>query len=490
MSDEFNGTPTEVGTGGDSLTTDMNKQFNLADMAWIGVAGALVWIMIPGIGLLYSGLSRKKHALSLLWASMMAISVVSFQWFFWGYSLVFSHNVYGSFLGSLQFIGFRNVLGAPSVVSSVPDVLFAFFQGMFACVTGCLMIGGACERARLGPMMFFLFIWITIVYCPIACWTWNPEGWLASLGGLDYAGGGPVHIASGHGALIYALILGKRNDPVAKKGLPKYKPHSITSVVLGTVFLWFGWFGFNAGSAGNASIRAWYSAVSTNLAAAVGALTWMFVDYFRSGGKWTTVSLCSGAIAGLVCITPAAGFVPIWSAVIFGVAGGVACNFAVDLKNLIHIDDGLDVWALHGVGGSVGSVLTGIFAADYVTALDGATIIDGGWINHNYVQVGYQLAGMSAIIAWSSICTAIILLIQDKIPFLKLRLKPEEEELGTDAAQIGEFTYQEDEIYIPEPVRSHTSQKVPAQHALIDDQINTDGTSTGGEAEKKNDIIV
>lgn len=474
---------TGVGTGGDSLTVDLNSQFELANMAWVGVAAILVWIMVPGIGLLYSGLSRKKHALSLLWASMMAVSLISFQWFFWGYSLVFSHNVYSEFIGSLQFIGLRNVLGNPSVVSALPDTVFCFFQGMFACVTGCLMVGGACERARLGPMMVFLFIWVTIVYCPIACWTWNPEGWLAKLGGLDYAGGGPVHITSGHGALIYALILGKRNDPVAGKGLPKYKPHSVTSVVLGTVFLWFGWFGFNGGSAGTSTIRAWFSNINTNVAAATGALTWMFVDYFRSGGKWTTVGLCSGAIAGLVGVTPAAGFVPIWASFIIGVVTAIGCNFAVDVKNLIGIDDGLDVWALHGVGGSIGSVLTGIFAADYVAALDG-TEIDGGWINHNYVQVGYQLAGMMAIIGWTCVVTAIILLIQDRIPFLRLRLRPEEEEMGTDHVQIGEFTYEEDMSYIPEPVRSNASKMPPAQPALIDDQINTDGTSVEKEEKK------
>ncbi|KAH3675704.1 hypothetical protein WICPIJ_009291 [Wickerhamomyces pijperi] len=463
---------TGVGAGGDSLTVDLNQQFDLANMAFIGLAGVLVWIMIPGVGLLYSGLSRKKHALSLLWASMMAIAVVSFQWFFIGYSLTFSHSVKSEFIGSLQFIGLRNVLGAPSVVSSLPDIVFCFFQGMFACITGCLMIGGACERARLGPMMVFLFVWITIVYCPIACWTWNPEGWLAKLGGLDYAGGGPVHITSGHGALMYALILGKRNDPVAGKGLPKYKPHSVTSVVLGTVFLWFGWFGFNGGSAGNTTIRAWYSNVNTNLAAASGSLAWLFVDYFRCGGKWTTVGLCSGAIAGLVGITPGAGFVPIWAAFIIGIVTAIGCNFAVDLKNLLRIDDGLDVYALHGVGGAIGCVMTGIFAADYVTATDGATFIAGGWINHNYVQVGYQLAGMCAIIGWTCVVTAAILLIQNQIPFLKLRLSPEEEELGTDAHQIGEFTYQEDMIYVPEPVRSKSINEVP-QHQLIDDQIHT-----------------
>jgi Amt family ammonium transporter len=279
---------------------------------------------------------------------------------------------------------------------------------------------------------------------------------------------------------MYALILGKRNDPVAKS-LPKYKPHSVTSVVLGVAFLWFGWFGFNGGSAGNATIRAWFSCLNTNVAAAVGGLTWMFVDYFRYGGlrgegKWTTVGLCSGVVAGLVAITPAAGFVPVWASVIIGFLGAVACNFAVDIKGWIGIDDGVDVWALHGVGGAVGAALTGIFAADYVAALDGSTENDGGWLNHNYVQLGYQLAGLTSVAAYSSVVTALILLIMDRIPFLKLRLSAEEEELGTDEVQIGEFTYLEETMYIPEPVISNKSAKVPPMNA-IDDQIATDATS-------------
>ena len=477
---EFTGIPTDTGTGGNSLDTDLNTPYDKANMAWIMVAGSFVWLMVPGIGLLYSGLSRKKHALSLLWASIMTISVVTFQWYWWGYSLVFSHNTRGNgFIGTLSEFGFKNVLGAPSAAGTVPDILFAWFQGMFAMVTGILMVGGACERARLFPMMVFLFLFITIVYCPIACWTWNPEGWLATLGALDYAGGGPVHICSGHGALIYALILGRRNDPLTKSGVPKYKPHSVTSVVLGTVFTWIGWIGgFNPGSAGNATIRAWYSAYSTNLAAACGALTWMFIDYFRSGRKWTTVGLCSGAISGLVGITPAAGFVPLWASVIIGIVTAAGCNLAVDLKNLLKIDDGLDVYALHGVGGCIGSVLTGIFAADYINALAGveSSPIDGGWINHNYKQVGYQLAAVCATIAWTCVVTACLLLILDRIPFLRLRLRPEEEELGTDEAEIGEFTYEEDAVYIPEPIRSKSIAEAPP--ANIDDKIHTGNNSS------------
>lgn len=499
MSYNFTGTPTGEGTGGNSLTTDLNTQFDLANMGWIGVASAGVWIMVPGIGLLYSGLSRKKHALSLLWASMMASAVCIFQWFFWGYSLAFSHNTRGNgFIGTLEFFGFRNVLGAPSSVSSLPDILFAVYQGMFAAVTGALMLGGACERARLFPMMVFLFLWMTIVYCPIARWVWNAEGWLVKLGGLDYAGGLCVHLTSGHGGLVYALILGKRNDPVTRKGMPKYKPHSVTSVVLGTVFLWFGWMFFNGGSAGNATIRAWYSIMSTNLAAACGGLTWMVIDYFRCGRKWTTVGLCSGIIAGLVGITPAAGFVPIWSAVVIGVVTGAGCNLAVDLKSLLRIDDGLDCYSIHGVGACIGCVLTGIFAADYVNATAGSYIspIDGGWINHHYKQVGYQLAGMCAALAWTVTVTSILLLTMNAIPFLKLRLSADEEELGTDAAQIGEFTYEESTAYIPEPIRSKTSAQMPPPHENIDDKIvgNTDAeknsTPSDASSTKNTDHIV
>lgn len=426
-------------TGGDSLTEDLNKPFNEADMVWVMTSACLVWIMIPGVGLLYSGLSRKNHGLSMVWSSIMAVSLVSFQWFFWGYSLTFSPRG-GAFLGKLDNFCMMDVLAAPSVSTAVPDIVFMFFQGMFAAITGMIMVGGAYERARLGPMMVFLFIWMTIVYCPVANWTWNSHGWIAVLGGLDFAGGGPVHMSSGAGALAYALICGKRHDPSAE-GIPTYRPHNVISVVFGTIFLWFGWFGFNGGSSGNATIRGFYAAANTNLAASCGALAWMFVDYFRKGRKYSTVALCSGAIAGLVGITPAAGFVPIYTAVPIGVITAVACNFAVDLKHLLRIDDGLDVFALHGVGGFTGSVLTGLFAADYIAALDGATEIDGGWMNHHYVQLGYQLAGATATLAWSFGISCVTLLVMNRIPYLKIRMDPEDETRGTDECQLGEFGF-------------------------------------------------
>ncbi|CAK9441098.1 uncharacterized protein LODBEIA_P49670 [Lodderomyces beijingensis] len=452
---------TGTGTGGDVFQVDLSKQFNQGDMVWIGISAVIVSLMIPGVGLLYSGISRKKHALSLLWASMMAGCVTAFQWYFWGYSLIFAHN--GSrFLGTLQNFCLKDVLGAPSVVSSLPDILFCFYQGMFAAVTGILVVGAGCERARLGPMMVFLFIWLTVVYAPIAYWTWGGDGWLIHLGALDFAGGGPVHENSGFSALAYSLWLGKRHDPLTAGKVPKYKPHSVSSIVLGTAFLWFGWFGFNGGSTGNADIRSWYACVNTNIAAAFGGLTWMLVDYWRTGGKWSTVGLCTGIIAGLIGITPAAGYVPVYFAMIFGIIPGIVCNFAVDLKMYLGIDDGMDVWALHGIGGLVGNLLTGLFAADYVAMIDG-TEIEGGWINQHYIQLAYQLAGSVAVAAWSFGVTSIILLAMDRIPFLRLRLHEDEEMLGTDLAQIGEFAYYQDDEevspYVLEPIRSSEAMK-------------------------------
>ncbi|ODV77682.1 ammonium transporter [Suhomyces tanzawaensis NRRL Y-17324] len=483
---------TGTGTGGDILVVDLNKQFDKADMAWIGASAALVWIMIPGVGLLYSGLSRKQHALSLLWASIMAACLTGFQWFFWGYSLTFSHTSGSPILGNLDNFALMKVFGAPSAITSIPDILFCFYQGMFAATTAILMVGAGCERARLGPMMVFLFCWLTVVYCPIAYWTWNPTGWLFKLGALDFAGGGPVHENSGFAALAYSLILGKRHDPVATGKVPKYKPHSVSSIVLGTVFLWFGWFGFNGGSTGNASIRSWYACVNSNVAAASGGLTWMFVDYFRTGGKWSTVGLCMGAIAGLVGITPAAGYVPVYTSVVFGVVPAILCNFAVDLKNILQIDDGMDVFALHGIGGICGSFLTGLFATNYVTASDGsvaadpATEIAGGWMNHNYKQLGYQLAGSCSVGLWSFVLTSILLLIMDRIPKLRIRLHEDEEILGTDLAQIGEHAYfEEDEMVNPEqspfviePVRSTAPRIAKLKASATSKEHDTDEPKT------------
>jgi len=452
-------------TGGDSRLYNLNVFYNPGDIAWMITSTALVLLMIPGVGFFYSGLARRKSALSLLWLSVMATAVVSFQWFFWGYSLAFSHKA-GKYIGALDNFGLMNVLGAPSVGSPrIPDLMFCVYQGMFAAITVALAVGAVAERGRMLPCIIYMFVWTTIIYDPIACWTWNPSGWVFQMGGLDFAGGTPVHIASGCAALAYSYMLGKRSGHGTQE--LNYRPHNVTHIVIGTVFLWVGWFGFNAGSALSANLRAVMAAVCTNLAACVGGITWCLVDY-RLERKWSTVGFCSGVIAGLVCITPGSGYVPAWAAVVFGVCGGVACNYATKLKYFLRCDDALDIFAVHGVGGFIGNILTAFFAADYIAHLDGYTVIDGGWLNHHWIQLGYQLADSFTGGAYSFLGTCLIHgaldFIGRVIPAFRLRATEEEEAAGIDDVEIGEFAY--DYVELTREV------KIP------DDDIIDEGMST------------
>ena len=301
-----------------------------------------------------------------------------------------------------------------------------------------LAVGAIAERGRLGPMMVFIFVWSTLVYDPIANWTWNANGWSFKLGGLDFAGGTPVHISSGTAALALSIYLGKRRGYGTER--LAYKPHNSSYVVLGTVLLWFGWFGFNGGSALSANMRAANACIITNLAAAVSGLTWMLWDY-RLERKWSVVGFCSGGIVGLVAITPASGFVGPSASVAFGVVAGTVCNFATKLKFIFNYDDPLDIFASHGVGGIVGNLLTGLFAQKQVAALDGFSVINGGWIDHNWVQLGYQLADSTAGFAYSLVMTTAILWVMHFIPGLRLRATEEAEIVGIDDAEMGEFAY-------------------------------------------------
>lgn len=286
--------------------------------------------------------------------------------------------------------------------------------------------------------MVFLFCWLTLVYCPLACWTWNPNGWSFIMGGLDFAGGTPVHISSGTASLAIALYLGKRRGYGTER--LAYKPHNTAFVVIGTVFLWFGWFGFNGGSALSANLRAVQACIVTNLSASIGGLTWMFLDY-RLERKWSAVGFCSGAISGLVGITPAAGFVGSPAAVAIGAITAIACNFATKLKFLIRVDETLDVFASHGIGGMVGCFLTGLFAQGSVAGFDGITDIPGGWVSHNWIQAGYQMADLTAGFAYTFVMTTIICWLLHFIPGLRLRASEEAEIIGIDDAYLGEFAY-------------------------------------------------
>jgi Amt family ammonium transporter len=323
----------------DCFSANEADPLTLGNISWTLCSTALVWIMIPGVGFFYSGLLRRKNALSMIYFSMMALAVVSFQWFFWGYSLTFSEGA-SSYIGDLKYFSLQGVHDQHFVNSKpIPPLVFCVYELMFAAFTPVLALGGFAERCRLGPVAVFVFVWSTLVYDPIACWTWNPNGWSFKMGGLDWAGGTPVHISSGAAALAICIYLGPRAG-YGTESLA-YKPHNITYVVLGTVLLWFGWFGFNGGSALSANLRAAQACIVTNLAASVGGLTWMLWDY-RIGRKWSAVGFCSGAVSGLVAITPAAGFVGAPAAVAFGAVAGTVCNFATQLKYLLHYDDCLD----------------------------------------------------------------------------------------------------------------------------------------------------
>lgn len=419
-----------------STTADPNAPYSPGDVGFTLVSAALVWIMIPGVGYFYSGMARSKNALSLILLSVISIAVVSFQWWLWGFSLTFSKTA-SRFIGNFDNVFFRNTLSDPSIGSpKIPDLVFAIYQCMFAAITPALAIGSAAERGRLVPAVVFIFVWATLVYDPIACWTWNTNGWSNFMGGLDFAGGTPVHISSGSAALAYCILVGKRHG----HGTDEFKPHNVANTVLGCCFLWFGWFGFNGGSALAGNLRAAMACTVTNLAASTAGLTWMLLDY-RLERKLSALGFCAGAVAGLVAITPGSGFVGAPASVVFGVVGGAACNFAVKLKYVFDFDDALDVFAVHAVGGAVGNILTGIFAQKSIAALDGITVINGGWLDGHWIQLGYQLADSLSGSSYSFVVTYIILFIMNKIPGLSLRSDHDAELKGLDEAEMGELAY-------------------------------------------------
>lgn len=431
---EFNGTNSAL--GGDSHTENLNQWYQSGDQAYIIVASAMVLVMVPGLGFLYSGLARRKSALSLIWACLGSSSIITFQWYFWGYSLAFGNG--SAFIGNLSKIGLRNTLGAPSPGSPlIPDLLYAFYQMQFCAVTCAIIVGCIAERGRLIPMMVFIFCWATIVYCPLACWVWNVNGWFYVWGGLDYAGGVPVEIGSGVTALAYSMILGRRQE----KMMLNFRPHNVSLVTLGTVFLWFGWLGFNGGSAFGANLRAVMACWNSNITAMFAAMTWVVLDW-RLARKWSMVGWCSGTISGLVAATPASGYITPWGSVVLGIVTGAVCNFATKIKFWIKIDDSLDVFAEHGVAGMIGLLFNGLFGASYIIGLDGVNNgIAGGWIDHNWKQLYIQFCVILAASAYTFVVSAILAFAIDKIPGLKLRASEQAELLGMDDDQLGEFAY-------------------------------------------------
>lgn len=410
--------------------------FNGGDVSFIIVSGALVFFMVPGLAFLYSGLARRKSALSLIWAVAAANAMVMFQWFFWGYSLAFSTTTTNGYIGDLRHFGLRKVLGLPSPGSAlIPELLFSFFQMEFAAVTVAILMGAIAERGRVLPMFIFSFFWLTLVYCPLAHWVWNPNGWAFKWGVLDFAGGGPVEIGSGIGGLAYSWVLGRRTE----RELINFRPHNVSNVTLGTFMLMFGWLGFNGGSAYGANLRAVMAIWNTLLCGGFAGSVWCLLDY-RIERKWSMVGFCSGTIAGLVAATPASGFIEPWGALVLGVVAGAVCNYATKIKFLLRIDDALDLFAEHAVGGIVGLIFNAFLGSTDIIALDGVNIgIEAGWVDRNWKQMYKQIAYIVATSAYTFVMTAVIAKGIDMVPGLHLRGGDEAEELGMDEVEIGEF---------------------------------------------------
>ncbi|KAJ3050283.1 hypothetical protein HK097_008752 [Rhizophlyctis rosea] len=402
--------------------------------AWVMASAALVLLMLPGLGYFYSGLSHHKNALVFLHLCMLSLAIVSIQWFLWGFSLSFSPNSTNGFIGDIHFMGFRNVDAQPYPGTVISTDVFAMFQGLFCALTAALPFGSAADRTRVLPSLFFIVIWATFVYNPIAYWAWAPNGWLRTRGYLDFAGGAAVEIASGFAGLAFALYMGPRKTRIIDE-----KPHNVGYVILGTAMLWFGWLGFNAGSATSADARAGMALITTHLCGATAGLTWMLCEYVPSK-KYSAVGFCTGAVAGLVSITPAAGFVAPWAAVVIGVVSGSVCRWvSVMTKKGGRLDDTLDVFAVHGVGGIIGTLLTGVFAQEWIIGLNSTGT--GGVIEGHWHQLLVQFYATVAAAAYTFVVTYIIFFLLDHLPGLHLRVKDDQEAMGVDLAQMGEYAY-------------------------------------------------
>jgi Amt family ammonium transporter len=390
--------------------------------AWILAATALVMIMTPGVGFFYGGLVRRKNLISMLSLAFVAFALVSIQWVMIGYTLAFGTDI-GGFIGNLEYMGLNNVGMEPGPYSAaIPGLLYMVFQLVFAAVTVAIITSGFAERIKFSAFLIFGLLWTTIVYDPLAHWVWG-GGWAAQFGALDFAGGTVVHISSGFAALALALVIGKR------VGFGKYamEPNNIPLTILGAALLWFGWFGFNAGSALGANGLAAQAFVTTNIAAAAGGLAWLLMSWIN--GKPSSLGFVSGAIAGLVAITPGCGYVTPMGALIIGAIGGSICYSMLLLRIRKGLDESLDAWAIHGMGGLWGALATGIFA---VAAVNGAS----GLIEGNVNQFIANAVGAFAALIYAFVVTYVLAVVIDKT--IGLRVTEEEEYVGLDISQHGE----------------------------------------------------
>jgi ammonium transporter, Amt family len=399
------------------------------DTAWVLVSTALVLLMVPGLAFFYGGLVRTKSTLNTMLMSLGALGIVTVQWVLFGYSLAFGPG--SSWIGGFEFIGFSGVTGEPNPTYSaaLPHLLFAAFQAMFAGITVALFSGAVIDRMRFVAYLTFGVIWTTIIYDPLAHWVWGDGGWLRELGALDFAGGTVVHISAGTTAVVLALFLGPRRD---FKRLPNV-PHNVPFALLGAGLLWFGWFGFNAGSALAADGIAANALVTTHAAAAAGMISWLALELAK-GGRATAVGAATGAVVGLVAITPGAGFVTPLSAILMGALAAPFSFAALHYRPKTRLDDTLDVFACHGVAGIMGAVLTGVFASKAVNPAGADGLLHG-----NVSLMGVQLLAVVATIAFAAVASTGILYALQAV--MQLRVSVEVEVQGIDIAEHGEEAY-------------------------------------------------
>jgi Amt family ammonium transporter len=398
------------------------------DTAWILISSALVLLMTPGLALFYGGMARRKNLISTIMMSFAIMGIISIIWVLWGYSFSFGTDI-GGFIGGFNFLGLINVGMEPSGIyaTSIPHLTFMVFQCMFAIITVALITGAVVERIKFSALMLFSVLWVTFVYSPVCHWVWGDGGWLSSLGALDFAGGTVVHINAGVSALALVILLGRR------RGFPQepMEPNNIPMVALGAGLLWFGWFGFNAGSSLAADGLAANAFVATNISAAAAGFTWMVISWLHR--RPSLLGTVTGAVAGLVAITPAAGFVTPLAGIPIGIVVSVIGYYSIVLlKNKLGFDDSLDVFAVHGMGGIWGALATGIFASSAISGTSG--LLEG-----NGAQVLTQLVGILAVAAFAFIVTWILGKLIDVT--VGLRMGQKEEAVGLDLSQHGERAY-------------------------------------------------
>lgn len=403
---------------------------NSGDTSWLLVSSALVLLMTPGVAFFYSGLVASRNVINTINMSFICLAVVPIIWALGGFSLAFSEG--NAFIGGTKWLGLEGMLHTVNASAAVPEYAFMGFQMMFAVITPALISGAIVGRMKFKPYVIFVALWSLLVYTPVAHWVWGPGGWLVNMGALDFAGGTVVHMNAGFAALVAAIILGprvKENHHIVEP------PHNVPFVVLGASLLWFGWYGFNAGSAFAAGDLASIAFVTTTLAASASILTWTMLNWFR-GYPSSAVSKSTAAVVGLVAITPAAGYVTPMGAMGIGIISAIICHLAIAYREkwLRKVDDTLDVFICHGIGGLSGAILTGVFASKAVNEAGADGLLYG-----NYGQLINQIIAVSATVMMSVVGTAVLLLVMKL--FMQIRPSAEEQQLGIDVAEHGESAY-------------------------------------------------